>query len=69
MRCGRKARQSRLKSSTNTRDIVKNLLPKYKVAVHRNVDRFVADIVEPERKKLAQDLLNDLPNYPEVLDR
>jgi mRNA-degrading endonuclease RelE of RelBE toxin-antitoxin system len=39
------------------------------VSVHKAAERFIAAIGEPERKKLAQGLVNDLPNYPEVLDR
>jgi mRNA-degrading endonuclease RelE of RelBE toxin-antitoxin system len=39
------------------------------VTVHRDADKFIAGIAEPERKKLARELINDLPNYPEVLDR
>jgi len=58
-----------LKSSTSIRDAIKNLVPKYRVTVHKAAERFIAAIREPERKKLAHGLVNDLPNYPEVLDR
>lgn len=58
-----------MKSSTNTRETIRNLVPKYKVTVHRDTDRFIVGIVEPERNKLAQELINDLPNYPDVLHR
>jgi mRNA interferase RelE/StbE len=56
-----------LTSSTNIRDIIKNLIPKYKVNVHPDVDAFIQSIPEPAHKKSAQDLLNDLSTYPEVL--
>jgi mRNA-degrading endonuclease RelE of RelBE toxin-antitoxin system len=58
-----------LTSSTNIRELTKILVPKYKVTVHRDVNSFIAGIAEPERKKLAQELLNDLPDYPDVLHR
>jgi mRNA interferase RelE/StbE len=47
---------------------MKNIVPKYKVNVHRDVNDFTSRIQEPKRKKLAQEFLNDLENYPETLD-
>ncbi|MGA8856213.1 MAG: hypothetical protein WB643_03495 [Candidatus Bathyarchaeia archaeon] len=57
-----------MKNSTNIKDIIKNLVPDYRVKVHPDADKFIAGITEPERKKLAQELVNDLQNYPDVLD-
>jgi mRNA-degrading endonuclease RelE of RelBE toxin-antitoxin system len=58
-----------LKSSTNIKDAIRNLVPKYRVRVHPKVDNFISSISELKRRNLARDLLDDLPNYPDVLDR
>jgi mRNA interferase RelE/StbE len=58
-----------LKNSTNIKDLIKNIVPKYKVSVHRNVNDFISTIPEPNRKNLAQEFINDLQNYPETLSR
>jgi mRNA interferase RelE/StbE len=39
------------------------------VNVHPTVDAFIEKIPEQSHKKSAQDLLNDLPSYPDVLKR
>ena len=58
-----------MKSSTNIRDLIENLIPKYTVRVHRKVSGFIIAIPEPERRKRAQDFINDLENFPDMLDR
>lgn len=37
--------------------------------IHPAVDTFIKGIPEQSHKKSAQELLNDLPSYPEVLKR
>ena len=57
-----------MKSSTNIRELIKNVVPKYKVSIHRDADRYISGISEPERKRQVQQLLDELPDYPVVLE-
>ena len=49
---------------------IRSIVPKYKVRVHRKVSDFIEnEIREPERQKEVRRLINDLPDYPSVLER